>query len=96
MSITCLLSHTYNDLRCPVCGEGFLILAKADNLVSRMQVRRKVGEALRAQHPHLGATGVHTPEPFTVAADNCSPIEWLHLPLTFTNETAAAQSSLPA
>ncbi|WP_419804878.1 hypothetical protein [Terriglobus sp.] len=89
MSITCLLSHTYSDLRCPVCGEGFLILARAENLTSRMQVRRKVGEALRAQHTHLGATGVHTAAPFTVAADNCSPIEWLHLPLTFTGGAAA-------
>ncbi|GAA3750860.1 hypothetical protein [Terriglobus aquaticus] len=79
MSITCLLSHTYNDLRCPVCGEGFLILARAENLVSRMQVRRIVGEALRRQHTHMGATGVHSTEPFTVAADNCSPLEWLRL-----------------
>lgn len=90
MSITCLLSHTYNDLRCPVCGEGFLILARADNLVTRMQVRRKVGDVLRAQHTQLGATNVHTTAPFTVAADNCSPMEWLHLPMTFTQETAAA------
>ena len=88
MSVTCLLSHTYNDLRCPVCGEGFLILAKADNLSTRMQVRREVGEALRAHHTHLGATDVHSAAPFTVAADNCSPIEWLHLPLTFTGEAA--------
>ncbi|MBE7180428.1 MAG: hypothetical protein INR71_04310 [Terriglobus roseus] len=89
MSITCLLSHTYNDLRCPVCGEGFLILAQADNLVTRMQVRRTVGEALRAQHTHLGAINVHSADPFTVAADNCSPIEWLRLPTTFPSQPAA-------
>lgn len=90
MSITCLLSHTYHDLRCPVCGEGFLILARADNLVTRVQVRRKVGEALRAHHTHLGATDVHSTTPFTVAADNCSTIEWLRPPLSFTGDAAAA------
>ena len=90
MSITCLLSHTYHDLRCPVCGEGFLILANADTLVTRMQVRREVGEALRAHHTHLGATNVHNAKPFTIAADDCSPVEWLHAPLTFTEEVAMA------
>lgn len=95
MSITCLLSHTYNDLRCPVCGEGFLILARTDTLVSRMQVRRIVGEALRAQHTHMGATGVHGNEPFTIAADNCSPMEWLHVKVNAPSE-ASADSKLPA
>lgn len=88
MSITCLLSHTYHDLRCPVCGEGFLILAQANDLVTRMQVRRNVGDVLRSHHAHLGAIDVHPLEPFHVAADNCSPIEWMHPSLTFTEETA--------
>lgn len=80
MSITCLLSHTYHDVRCPICGEGFLILAKADNLLSRQQVCREVSESLRLQHPSLGAVHVHSAEPFLVAADNCSPLEWMQGP----------------
>lgn len=95
MSITCLLSHTYNDLRCPVCGEGFLILARTENRVARMQVRRLVGEALRAQHTHIGATCVHGTEPFTISADNCSPIEWLHVKHAAPPETPA-DANLPA
>ena len=95
MSITCLLSHTYSDLRCPVCGEGFLILARAENRVIRTQLRRIVGEALRAQHTHIGATAVHGAQPFTVAADNCSPIEWLRLPAS-PSAGAATEPVLPA
>ncbi len=90
MSITCMLSHTYSDLRCPVCGEGFLIFAKAHNLISRTQLRRMVGEELRAQHQSMGATGAHDPAPFTVTADNCSPLDWLTAPLTFAAEAEAA------
>lgn len=89
MPITCLLSHTYHDLRCPVCGEGFLILANVDNLISRTQVRRKVGEALRAQHPHLGSMNVHTSEPFQVAEDNAGAQEWLVPAPTFAGEDCA-------
>ena len=88
--ITCLLSHTYHDLRCPVCGEGFLILAKADNLVTRMQVRREVGDALRAHHTHLGATGVHPASPFAVQESNGSPAEAPQTPLTYPTPALAA------
>lgn len=90
MPITCLLSHTYHDLRCPVCGEGFLILANVDNLVTRTQVRRKLGEALRAQHTSLGATDVHSTEPFTLAEDNCGPTEWASASQTFSGAELAA------
>ena len=77
MPVSCLLSHTYHDLRCPVCGEGFLILAaEVDSSVARTLVKRKAAEALRAHHTHAGALNVHPAGAFKVLSDEHAIDEW--------------------
>lgn len=90
MPVSCLLSHTYHDLRCPVCGEGFLILAaEANTNVSRALVKRKASAALRAHHTSAGATHVHPTEAFKILSDDHVTHEWQSMGTPFANLNAA-------
>lgn len=62
------LSHAQprlsSDVRCPICGQGFLIFAELAAHASQIESRRLIQQTLRAQHaepgvsttPHPGAT----------------------------------------
>lgn len=70
MSITCLLSHTSNDLRCPICGQGFLVFAERASAAVREQIRRRVKRAMRMHHAGAGASQVHPTDAFPVEEEN--------------------------
>lgn len=72
MSITCLLSQTSNDLRCPVCGQGFLVFAERASATVREQIRRRVQRAMRTHHAGagMGTLEVHPTDAFPVEDEN--------------------------
>lgn len=71
MSITCLLSQTSNDARCPVCGQGFTVFAERSTATVREQVKRCVQRAMRGHHAGAqGALDVHPTTAFAVGEDN--------------------------
>ncbi len=71
MSVTCLISNTASDLRCPVCGQGFLLFAERTSQTVRHQLRRSVEKAMRLHHAgsqdHMH---VHPNQPFHVESDD--------------------------
>lgn len=78
MTVTCLLSQTSNDLRCPVCGQGVLLLAEHATASVREQVKRRVRRAMRNHHAgRAGAMEVHPAAPFAVEDENTGVPEWL-------------------
>ncbi len=78
MSITCLLSNTANDLRCPVCGQGFLLFAERTTATVREQVKRRVRRAMRSHHAGAaGALDVHPAAAFPVEDENTGAPAWL-------------------
>lgn len=79
MSTTCLLSNTANDLRCPVCGQGFLVFAERATATVREQVKRRVQRAMRTHHAGTqGALDVHPTVAFPVADEDTSFGDWLN------------------
>ena len=50
MSHTCIASQTHHDVRCPICGSGFLLLATPDQPFHSGSLRRAARKALAAQH----------------------------------------------
>ncbi len=50
MAISCLASQTHCDVRCPVCGKGYLLLWEPSLHTHRSHLRRSARQALAAQH----------------------------------------------
>lgn len=72
-------SRLSSDVRCPICGQGFLIFAELAAHASQIDSRRMIQQTLRAQHaepsasttPHPGAAfniPSRTGAPFTASA----------------------------
>lgn len=71
MSVTCLSSNLANDLRCPVCGQGFLVFAERTSGTAREQMKRRVQHTMRSHHAGaLGGLHVHPTTAFAVEDDN--------------------------
>jgi hypothetical protein len=66
MPIPCLPTETSFDVRCPVCGRGFLLLPEPTLLLQRGSLRRTAQKALAAQHDAAGddRKAVHADEVF--------------------------------
>ncbi len=90
MTVTCLLSQTNHDLRCPVCGQGVLLFAEHATASVREQVKRRVRRALRSHHAGTaGSFAVHPTETFPVEDENTGVPEWLSSWLPVTGMAAA-------
>ena len=50
MSIECRPSNVCSDVRCSVCGQGFLLYGDRRSSAERQSVRATVQQMLRAQH----------------------------------------------
>ncbi|SEB94728.1 hypothetical protein SAMN05443244_2255 [Terriglobus roseus] len=50
MSIECRPSNVCSDVRCEICGQGFLLYGERRNAVDRDSVRATVQKRLREQH----------------------------------------------
>lgn len=79
MSVTCLLSNIANDLRCPVCGQGFVVFAERSSATAREQMKRRVQRTMRSHHTDApGKPHVHPATPFTVEGEDSAPADVLH------------------
>lgn len=62
MPIECRPSNISSDVRCTVCGQGFLVYGDSRMSKERTAVRESVQQALRHQHE----TSHHAAEGFTL------------------------------
>ncbi|ADW70781.1 hypothetical protein [Granulicella tundricola] len=73
MQVLCKISNTTSDVRCKVCGQGFLVYWSRTQRSERDQVRRQVAEALSQQHTASHAPQAHPRTGFTVSAWSGEP-----------------------
>jgi hypothetical protein len=68
MQVLCKISNTVSDVRCKVCGQGFLVYWPRTSRAEQELTRRQVSEALEQQHAASGGQGghVHPRTGFTV------------------------------
>ena len=71
MQMLCKVSNAYNDVRCPVCGQGFMVYWTRLAAKSRDDQRHILLNSLRDQHTSAGTEDVH-PAAFHLA-DGLSP-----------------------
>ncbi len=67
MPIPCIATETAFDVRCPVCGRGFLLLTEPTLSLQKGAMRRAARKALAAQHDQPGGVigrNVHSDEVF--------------------------------
>lgn len=68
--VVCKLSNEGSDVRCSVCGQGFLVYWAKFSRAEQEQSRRVIQEALRAHHEgateDVEAHAVHPRESFSV------------------------------
>ncbi len=69
MQVLCKISNTASDVRCRVCGQGFLVYWSRTSRTEQAATRNKVIEALAEQHHESSATEhVHPRTGFNVPA----------------------------
>jgi hypothetical protein len=64
--VVCKLSNEASDVRCSVCGQGFLVYWARFSRAEQVESRRVIQEALREHHAGAAADVVHPRESFTV------------------------------
>jgi hypothetical protein len=62
MPIECMPSNVCSDVRCAVCGQGFLVFAERHAHTQLADLRKAVQQALRQHH----TVSEHPVGPFTV------------------------------
>ena len=65
--IVCKLSNEASDVRCTVCGQGFLVYWSRFTRAEQDHSRRVIQEQLRQHHADGGAHEVHPKESFRVS-----------------------------
>jgi len=75
--VLCTLSHEGSDVRCAVCGQGFLVYWSRFSRADQAECRRQIQERLREHHMEAQDTRAdrrtHPREPFNVP-------EWTGVP----------------
>ena len=66
MQVLCKASNTSSDVRCTVCGQGFLVYFWNSSLQSRNEVKAQVHQALRNHHHTLDSHAAHPGQGFNV------------------------------
>ena len=62
MQMLCKVSNVFSDVRCPVCGQGFLVYWTRVAATSREQQRQFLLTGLRAHHEGAATSSdVHAP-----------------------------------
>lgn len=61
MQMLCKVSNVFSDVRCPVCGQGFLVYWTRVAATSREQQRKCLLEGLRAHHGTVNSAEAHAP-----------------------------------
>lgn len=57
----CKVAAGFSDVRCPVCGQGFLVYWTRQRELSREEQRVHVQRALREQHAGTENSDIHAP-----------------------------------
>ncbi len=73
MQVLCKISNTVSDVRCKVCGQGFLVYWSRTSKTEQDATRRQVIEALANQHNSSNSAQVHPRTGFNIP-------EWNGLP----------------
>lgn len=90
MSVTCMLSHTACDVRCPVCGQGFLLFVERTSATVQHHFRRRAEKAMRLHHAdQRGHLHVHPAAPFQLTPED-TMLGNLLSSLTFVRTAAAS------
>jgi len=66
MQVLCKLSNTVSDVRCKVCGQGFLVYWSRSSRDEQEATRRQVIEALERHHTSTDSAQAHPRSGFTV------------------------------
>jgi hypothetical protein len=66
MQVLCKISNSVSDVRCKVCGQGFLVYWSRSSQAERDETARKVIEALAEQHVTSNSAEVHPRTSFNI------------------------------
>ena len=66
MQVLCKLSNTVSDVRCKVCGQGFLVYWSRTSRAEQDATRRQVLEALEQHHTNTVSAEAHPNHGFNV------------------------------
>ena len=66
MQVLCKTSNTVSDVRCQVCGQGFLVFWARSSRKEQEETRQHVIEALAQQHATSASADVHPRTGFNV------------------------------
>ncbi len=66
MQVLCKITNTASDVRCKVCGQGFLVYWSRTARSERDHVGRQIEEALSQQHTASHSSQAHPRAGFTV------------------------------
>jgi hypothetical protein len=66
MQVLCKISDSVSDVRCKVCGQGFLVYWSRTSQEERDATRRQVIDALAEQHASSISTEVHPRTGFNI------------------------------
>ncbi len=61
MQLLCKVSTVFSDVRCPICGQGFLVYWTRQRAGEREEQRHTLQQALREQHGALDTADAHAP-----------------------------------
>ena len=66
MQVLCKASNTASDIRCNICGQGFLVYWTRTSRKERETRRTEILEALRSHHESASDASVHPTEGFNL------------------------------
>ena len=66
MQVLCKASNTASDIRCAVCGQGFLVYWTRNSIEERAAARAGIVQALREQHSDTKEATAHPPSAFNL------------------------------
>jgi predicted DNA-binding protein with PD1-like motif len=69
MNMMCKSSNTANDVRCAVCGQGFLVYWADHSPAERVRQYASVLEVLRKHHVAMETERIHPAGEFHLSAD---------------------------
>lgn len=70
MQVLCKASNTASDVRCSVCGQGFLVYWTRTAAHERAAAREEILQALRNHHVMAGDASAHPASGFNLPAWN--------------------------
>ena len=73
MQVLCKISNTVSDVRCKVCGQGFLVYWSRTSQAEQDVTRHQVIDALAEQHRSSSSVDVHPRTGFNIPEWNGTP-----------------------